>query len=158
MDLVEGISNEVLIAFIVTILLIVVAAFYTFFTQRTGASPVQSTVSAENVDGDRSETRGNVVGNQSGQNSSANTRESPLQDIGEREDRADHSMNRDPVEDVVEASENSDVSEDTVRRRVVDGAREEARQDETIVVKVKHNENIQVFTVSIYITVVELKR
>jgi biopolymer transport protein ExbD len=178
MDLVEGVANEVLFAVIVTILLIVVAVFYTFFSEGTRVtltpnSNVDRSGNQGNIDGrvnndePRSETRDNVAGNQSetrdnvaGNQSETNASVSSTA----REEACNLPQDRKDSGDVTEQNTQSEsTTEDNVRRRMVNSpeSRQEQStnsQDEIMVVKVKHNENIQTFNVSKNTTVIELKR
>ncbi len=166
MDLVEGISNEVLFAFIVTILLIVIAVFYTFFSEGTGVILSQSNIvdgsinnrntdepiNRENAD----ETRDNISRSQPETNATDSSRANTT-----REETSNLPDSRDSEDATEQATPTT--REGNVRRRVVndpDSRQEQStdEQDETMVVKVKHNENIQTFNVSKNITVIELKR
>ena len=160
MDLVEGISNEVLLAFIVTILLIVIAVFYTFFSEGTSVHirPINVDGSITNQNIDRPTNNENVDGSRSETNASDSSTATTT-----REETSNLPYSRD-LEDVMEQTPQSEETRgDNIRRRQVNGpdsGRDQSTdgQDETMVVKVKHNENIQTFNVSRNVTVLELKR
>jgi hypothetical protein len=160
MDLVEGISNEVLLAFIVTILLIVIAVFYTFFSEGTSVHlrPINVDGSITNQNIDRPTNNENVDGSRSETNASDSSTATTT-----REETSNLPYSRD-LEDVMEQTPQSEETRgDNIRRRQVNGPdsgwdQSTDGQDETMVVKVKHNENIQTFNVSKNITVLELKR
>mgnify|MGYP002803417351 CR=1 FL=1 len=183
MDLIEGVSNEVFFTFIVTILLILVAVFYAFFSEGTSVTVnTDGSINHGNIDrhrnndehqsetrtnvaGDQSETRDNIAGDQS--ETRDNVEGSRLETNGSdistaREETLPHStINSTNVTGQTTQSETT--REDNVRRRMVNSpeSREDEsanEQDETMVVKVKHNENIQTFNVSKKTTVIELKR
>ncbi|CAB3994421.1 transmembrane and ubiquitin-like domain-containing 1 [Paramuricea clavata] len=170
MDLVEGISNEVLLAFIVTILLIVIAVFYTFFSEGTSVhlrpiNNVDGSITNQNID--RPTNNENVDGSQSRDSNAGSRSETNASDSSTattvREETSNLPYGRD-LEDVMEQTPQSEETRgDKIRRRQVNGpdSRQDQStdgQDETMVVKVKHNENIQTFNVSKNITVIELKR
>ncbi|XP_028403787.1 transmembrane and ubiquitin-like domain-containing protein 1 [Dendronephthya gigantea] len=160
MTLVEGISNEVLFAFLVTILSIALAIYYTFSgATRPPRQNVDGPINVENVDGNLSEARNNAAPSQSKTNTN-NTRGSAVNLVGQPPDP------RDSAEQTLQPEQNPGAGEDSVRRRVVNDPDQtqgqttggQSGQDETMVVKVKHNENMQTFNVSKSITVLELKR
>ena len=176
MDLIEGVSNEVLFTFIVTILLIVVAVFYTIFSEGTrvtvnSPSYVDGSINHGNIDRHRnnderqSETRDNIAGSQSetSNNVVGSQSETNGSDISTaREETLPHST-IDSADVTRQTTQGETTREDHVRRRMVNSpeSREDQStngQDETMVVKVKHNENIQTFNVSKKTTVLELKR
>ena len=174
MTLVEGISNEVLLAFIVTILLVVIAIYYIF---SEGANTIlrplivqDGSINDENID--RPINTANVGGIQSetpGGNDMAGARQSETiandssRSNATREEASNLTCNRDSQDVTEQITQSENTREDTLRRRVVNDAESRqdqstSSQDETMVVKVKHNENIQTFNVSKNTTVIELKR
>ena len=176
MDLIEGVSNEVLYTFIVTILLIVVAVFCTFFSEGTSAtvnspSYVDGSINHGNTDRHRnngehqSETRTNVAGRQSetSDNVVGSQSETNGSDISTAREETLHNSTINSAAVTRQTTQNETIREDNVRRRMVNSSesREDQSttgQDETMVVKVKHNENIQTFSISKRTTVIELKR
>ena len=166
MVLVEGISNEVLFAFIVTISFVVIAVSYIF---SEGTSTVRRPIIVEGSLNDQSTDRhinntANVDGSQSETSSGAG---GSVAEGGQSETIANSSSRANTTrEEVSNLPCNTDVQdentrEDTLRRRVVNDPNPDqspSSQDETMVVKVKHNENIQTFNVSKNTTVIELKR
>lgn len=164
MDLIEGVSNEVLLAFIVTILLVVIAVTYTFFCQESGVIRTQNNVdgSINNQSHINSE---NVVGRQYdigdidslGSQSQTNVNENQT-NLNESEIVNSDNVNREDVQ-----LQNEGIRNDNIRRRMVNSEgmgqdQSTSGHNETMMVKVKHNENIQTFNVPKNITVVELKR
>lgn len=168
MVLVEGISNEVLFAFIVTISFVVIAVSYLFSEGTStvrrpiiveGSSNYQSTDrhinNTANVDGSQSETSSGAGGGIEGGGQSETIANSSSRANTTREEVSNLPCNRD--------LQDENTREDSLRRRVVNDPESKpdqspSSQDETMVVKVKHNENIQTFNVSKNTTVIELKR
>lgn len=163
MSLVEGISNEVLLTFLVTVLFIAIAIYYTFSgSTRPLRQNVDGSVNVENVDGNHPHTRNNAAPNVSEINT-CETRGSEDNLLEQPPDPGDS------LEPTLQPEQSSSAGENGVRRRLLNDPnisqgqtsetiRGQSCQDETMAVKVKHNENVQTFNVSKFITVVELKR
>lgn len=152
MNLVEGVSNEVLIAFIITIILLIISVYALFPNERTiyGGNEV---ISNYNVDG-----------------SEANSSNIPSSNVND-DTRATRNLANDtgPTSNVFDDSQTERGSCDTatygenVGRRAgnnfnVKHEQSEQSQEGVMVIKVKHNENIRSFNVSRNFTVLELKR
>lgn len=152
MDLIEGVSNEVLFAFTVTVLLGLITIFLTFFNERSHG---QNEVIPDIIDGTQSEPSINA------DLSSSNVNDN----VDERKNNEDQTVVRDG-HDVQVGTENGasfTSSGGNVRRRSgnnsnLEQEQSEQSQEEIMLVRVKHNENIRSFNVSKNLTVLELKR
>ena len=139
MDIIEGISNEVLVAFTVTVLLIIISIFVLYFSQRTHGR------NESVIDG----TEENHLNNPS-LNVPCKDYESDLRDSGPT------TVDQDPQTEQVSSGCETASSRENLRRR--SGNNQEESQEDTVVVRVKHNENIRSFDVARNFTVIELKR
>lgn len=140
MDIIEGISNEVLVAFTVTVLLIIISIFVLYFSQRTHGR------NESVIDG----TEENHLNNPS-LNVPCKDYESDLRDSGPTTD-----VDQGPQTEQVSSGCETASSRENLRRR--SGNNQEESQEDTVVVRVKHNENIRSFDVARNFTVIELKR
>lgn len=124
MDLIEGISNEVLLSFIVTITLLTISVFYILRNSPSSIVGVGSSLDSRG-------SREHVVS------------ETPQNNVNTSEDdvRRRFSSHHETIDQRVET--NGETNSDEI---------------EKMVIKVKHNENVQTFTVSKNITVLDLKR
>lgn len=145
MDLIEGISNEVLIAFAVSVLLPLVVGliFVVFFSERNRGQnqPVVHEAQVNNI----IEPSLNVSGNTC--ESDGRRDSSPANDAGQSSQ----------TKEVRSGCETASSGENLWRRAGCNTEPEES-QEETMVVRVKHNENIRSFDVTRNVTVIELKR
>ena len=166
MDLIEGISNEVVFTFLVTVLLIVLAVFYTFFSEETLTISRTSNVdrSRNNESHDETINSGSVSTIHADETRDDTARSQPDTDVADSSTATREETSNAPQHRQHRNSENdTERTTQDVRRRVVNSPESGVGQStdgehDPIVIKVKHNENIQTFTVTKNITVIELKR